>query len=113
MKQIVNKVLVDTETSELLAYYSNGNDCGNFHWFEERLYLSKIGQFFLHGEGHGCSPYGWHFDNMSGMGEKLVPLSADEVLGWLENRQITDNLEYIYDLVCRQQNEAEYAEEMD
>ena len=114
MKQIVNKILVDTEAenSEFLADYSNGYDRGDFNWFEETLYFNS-GQFLLHGEGHGNSPYCSHVGRMRGMGEKLVPLSADEVLEWLENRQITDNLEFIYDLVCRQQNEAEYAEEMD
>ena len=108
MQQILNRKLVDTDACEFLAVYSNGADTRNFSWFCERLYLTPTGDFVLHGEGHGNSPYGSHSDcdRSRGMGEKLVSLTPPEVLDWLEKRQIQDDLDRIYELAGKMQTQS-------
>ena len=40
------------------------------------------------------------------MGEKLVALTPPEVLDWLEERQIQDDLERIYELAGQMQTQS-------
>ena len=56
MKKVISGVLCDTETAKMLGEYEHEHK-SSFHWYTERLYLTKSGKYFLHGEGHAASPY--------------------------------------------------------
>lgn len=56
MKKVVSGVLCDTDTAKMLGEYEHDHK-SSFHWYVERLYRTKSGKYFIHGEGHAASPY--------------------------------------------------------
>ena len=56
MKKVISGVLCDTDTAKVLGEYEHEHK-SSFHWYVERLYRTKSGKYFLHGEGHAASPY--------------------------------------------------------
>ena len=56
MKKIICKVEYDTEVSELLAKKTFGN-FGDADGYEESLYKTSDGKFFLYTNGGADSPY--------------------------------------------------------
>ena len=56
MKKVISGVLCDTETAKVLGEYEHEHK-SSFHWYVERLYRTKSGKYFIHGEGHAASPY--------------------------------------------------------
>lgn len=56
MKKVISGVLCDTETAKMLGEYEHEHK-SSFHWYTERLYRTRSGKYFLHGEGHAASPY--------------------------------------------------------
>ena len=56
MKRIICKVEYDTETAELVAKKISG-EFGNPAGYEEILYKTPDGKFFLYGVGGAESPY--------------------------------------------------------
>ncbi len=56
MKKIICKVEYDTEASELVAKYTNGS-FGDAEGFEESLYVTTNGKYFLYVNGGEDSPY--------------------------------------------------------
>ncbi len=56
MKKVICKVEYDTEKSELVAKFTSGN-FGDADGYEERLYKTESGKFFLYVNGGEESPY--------------------------------------------------------
>lgn len=56
MKKIICKREYDTETSTLVKKFTQGN-FGDVNGFEESLYKTEKGLFFLHVNGGEASPY--------------------------------------------------------
>ena len=56
MKKIICKVEYDTEASELVAKYTNGY-FGDPAGYEESLYVTATGKYFLYVNGGEESPY--------------------------------------------------------
>ena len=84
MKKVINNKVYDTETAKLLESSDNGFPRNDFNYFEESLYRTKSGNYFLYGEGGGLSRYGvWH-GNSGGPGEKIMPMSYDEATEWAQ-----------------------------
>ena len=88
MRKIIDGKVYNTDTAELIANASHAYR-GDFRWWDEDLYRTKKGRWFLHGEGGPMSSWavavstgGW-----SG-GEGLRALSEDEALEWCENNRI-------------------------
>ena len=86
MKTIINKKIYDTEKAKEVArdHLHNRN---SISWFDETLYLTPNGAWFIAGEGGPLSQYGIDL----GQGEKeggckLIPMSVEEVMAWLEQR---------------------------
>ena len=84
MKKIINGALYDTETATVIGRYDNGFYRNDFDFFEEILYRTKSGKFFLYGEGGGDSRYGeWH-GNSGGPGKKIMTMTFAEAQKWAE-----------------------------
>jgi len=93
MKKVINNAVYDTATARLLGKHDNGYLPNDFHYFEEELYRTKSGKYFLYGSGGGLSRYGeWH-GNSGGSGEKIMPMSYDEASEWAQEN--LDGDEYI------------------
>mgnify|MGYP003291639204 FL=1 len=56
MKKVICKVEYDTEKSELVAKFTSGN-FGDADGYEESLYKTESGKFFLYVNGGEESPY--------------------------------------------------------
>lgn len=56
MKKIICKLEYDTDCSELIAKYTYG-EFGSSDGFEESLYMTENGKYFLYVNGGEDSPY--------------------------------------------------------
>lgn len=66
--------------------------------FEEELYQTKNGGFFLTAEGLGGSPYGFmqELNNEYVRGHVLLPLTDEQAKKWLEIRELVDEFIEIF-----------------
>lgn len=93
MKRIVDGKRYDTDTAEVVATYEYRRS-GDFNWYEETLYRTKKGAWFLAGEGGARSKYGERVDQSTwGPGEGLQVLSEAEAREWLEQYGDADTFE--------------------
>lgn len=83
MQRIINRKLYNTETAECVGSYSNMYDTGNFHYYNEKLYRKKNGEWFLYGEGHGLSKYAEVCGRERRWGEAIIPYTEDEARDWI------------------------------
>ena len=74
MKKVICKVEYDTETSELLAKKTFGK-FGDADGYEESLYKTADGKFFLYTNGGEESPY---------VKEDIKRMSADKANDWVQ-----------------------------
>lgn len=94
MKKIINGKRYDTDKAQCVAEYANTYDRGDFHWYEEALYQTPSGSWFLAGEGHAASKYARSVaQNERGPGEDLLVLSEVEARAWLEAHDKVKELE--------------------
>ncbi len=97
MKRIVNRKVLSTETAAEVASYYNNLSSSDFHRVEETLYRAKDGTVFLHGIGGPMTEYAEHEGNNTSGSERLIEMSVDDVMEWLERRNIniTDQIESV------------------
>lgn len=84
MKKVIEGKLYNTATAEYLAewHYSNPSD---FSYVSEDLYRTKMGNYFLCGEGGAMSKYAVSSgQNSCGGGSDLIPMTEDEAKEWVE-----------------------------
>ena len=74
MKKIICKKEYDTETSTLIKKYTSGN-LGDPAGYEECLYQTPAGLYFLYVVGGEASPYPT---------EDILPLAKTKVADWTE-----------------------------
>ena len=93
MKRVVQGVLCDTETAKVLGEYEHEYR-SSFHWYMERLYRTKSGKYFIHGEGHAASPYAKKVaQNEWAPGEQIKLMPPEAARRWAEEH--LDGDEYI------------------
>lgn len=96
MHKRINGKSYNTESAKELAVIDSGRLPNDFEYWEETLYVTRAGNFFLHGYGNGNSRYGeWH-GNTGGSGEKIMPLSTEEAVEWAENGLSGDVVDRIF-----------------
>ena len=101
MQKLIDGKLYDTNEAELIASWSTFQDKRDFNFFEEKLYRTESGAWFLYGSGGASSKYSQPAASggMTG-GEDIRPLSESEVFEWCERRnQVEVALEYFPDMV--------------
>lgn len=72
MKKVINKITYNTDTAELLNSKSTGH-FGEESGYEEKLYVTKKGAYFLHCIGGPNSKYSE---------EEIIPLTKSEKEEW-------------------------------
>ena len=90
MRKIINGKMYDTETAKKIDYTSNYLSSSDFHYYEERLFKKKTGEFFLHGHGGPASKYRTPCGDMWSGGENIIPLTVDEAKSWVEQNSTTE-----------------------
>ncbi len=86
MRTIINRKVYDTETAEKVAHFDGADT------LIEDLYRTTKGVFFLHGQG-GFAPT---IGVLLVKGELIRPMSIDDVIAWLEKRQLVAELEALF-----------------
>ena len=93
MKKVIDGALYNTDTAQMMGDWDNGLYANDFGFCRERLYRTKSGKYFLHGEGGANSRYGeWH-GNSGDSGEQIRPYTLAEAMEWAEEH--LDGDEYI------------------
>ncbi len=95
MKKIIDGVLYNTETSQEIASDHNRFASGvtDFSHWEETLYESKKGNWFLVGSGGPSSKYSRPCQGgYSGDTDVFTPLTVSEAIEWLERAGETELL---------------------
>ena len=78
MKKIICKVEYDTENAELVAKYTSG-EFGSADGYEESLYVTANGKYFLYVNGGAESIH---------PAENITRMSADKANKWREERGV-------------------------
>ena len=87
MKKQINGKSYNTESANKLARIDSGHSPSDFEYWEETLYRTKTGNFFLYGWGRGNSRYG--------DGDKIIPMEQEEVMEWVEHNLPSIDGEFI------------------
>lgn len=85
MKAVIHGLKYDTEHATHLADYRRGAP-GDFGAWEESLYRTENGRYFLAGEGGPKTKYATrHPDGGASGGRKVIALTEDEAAEWCES----------------------------
>jgi hypothetical protein len=85
MRKVIDGKRFDTETATLLAEAQGGGYSDDFHHWQEALFRTPRGRFFLNGNGGPLSRYARSIDQNSWSGgSDLRPLSEAEARQWVE-----------------------------
>ncbi len=92
--RIIDGKRYNTDSATEVADWSNNYYPGDFEHCREALYLTPKGSWFTCGSGGAMSKYSRPAfgGGLTGDSEVITPLSPDEALAWLEER---DELEAI------------------
>lgn len=93
MKKVIDGKRYDTGTATLVAHADYGNR-SDFYFWDEDLYITKKGNWFIYGEGGPRSQYAVQVEqNQWSGGEGIISFTADEAMDWLEKYDKIDELE--------------------
>jgi len=88
MKKVINRKVYDTETASFVAEASYSYP-GDFQYWEESLYRTTDGMYFLAGEGGPMSHYAKSIgNNTTTGGSNIRPMSTSEAIDWCEENDI-------------------------
>ena len=91
MKKIIAGKLYNTETASWIGSTYNPVSKLDFKWFEEDLYRTKKGAWFLAGKGGPLSHYATPVESGCWMeGEKIIPLSEEAAKDWVAKHLSTE-----------------------
>lgn len=89
MKQVIDGLIYDTDDAIEIAMNESRVGSGDFGWFEEAVYKTDSGRWFLWGKGgphtRWREPVG---NNAFGSGETIHALSEVEALDWFTRADI-------------------------
>ena len=94
MKKIINGKMYNTETAEKIATDESSCGRGDFNWYEETLYKTQKGNYFITGKGGPMSRWAQTVgQNSWSEGSGIETLSKQEALDWLERAGETEAIE--------------------
>ena len=95
MKKIINNASYDTTKAVCIGHKES--DCqfnNDLSYWRERLFKTKSGKYFLHGEGNAMSKYSESRGNGNrGAGEEIIPLTAIGASEWAEENLDAEDFE--------------------
>ncbi|MBW7954423.1 hypothetical protein H3C61_01290 [Candidatus Gracilibacteria bacterium] len=84
MKKIIQKKLYDTEISKEILKISNKLEITNIGYFEETLYKTESGKYFIYGKGGPQSKFGINEGNITFAGSDIWVVNKEDILFWVE-----------------------------
>lgn len=86
MKKVINGSLYNTDTARLLGEWDNRR-YGSLDFCGERLYRTKSGKYFLHGEGGAMSKFARSCgSDQWSSGEMIIPMTEAAAREWAGSR---------------------------
>jgi hypothetical protein len=100
MRATIHRRTYNTETATEIGYWNNGKYTSDFSFYEEMLYITTKGNYFIHGVGNALSKYAESSGNTLSGGSKILPITESEAIEWCEKTSNEDTIEkYFKDLV--------------
>lgn len=97
MKKIIDGHRYDSDTARFLGSYCAPGNWRDFRHYEEELYITRAGLYFLHGEGGPMTRYAVQVESSGWTGgEKIIPLSESAAKEWAEEHLDGDEYEKIF-----------------
>jgi hypothetical protein len=95
MRAIINGKRYDTASARNIGSCSSGGSTDDFHFWEENLYVTKTGVYFIAGEGGPLSRFSKQCGSNNGScgGERITPVSKADAMAWAEDRGLFEVLE--------------------
>lgn len=85
MIKVIDKKRYNTETAELVFYWTNGQFISDFRYRVKRLYRTKKGAWFINHEGGAMTDMAVSCGNNSTSGsEDIEPIDDDDAFGFLQ-----------------------------
>jgi len=104
MRKIINGARYDTDTAKELGKWESLESCQEFTYYEETLYRTKAGKYFIHGSGNAASPYATITEERRCGGERIVPISEENARKWAEKKLDADTYESIFGEISEGEN---------
>lgn len=92
MKKVIKGARYDTSAAKCLGEASANCSYSDFGYWEQHLYRTRAGRYFLHKEGFGY-PCG---DESLGWGEEICPINEESARQWAKRHLNADEYEAIF-----------------
>lgn len=88
--KIIEGKKYNTDTATLIGEFANSHDRRDFHQFEDALYKTPNGAYFLVGSGGPMSKYSRTVgqNEWSGSSDNFTALTKAEALAWCEDHDV-------------------------
>ena len=75
----------DTDTAKYIGRFRNTPYWNDAHFFEETLYRTKTGEFFLYGHGGTQSKYAYiSLGGRRNPAQRIIPLTDEKAKEWMQ-----------------------------
>ena len=91
MRKIINGQMYDTEKAECLGSYDNGHCRNNINFYEEELYKTKKGNYFIYENGGSNSKCSIYIGGNYMGGSNIYAVSEEKARKWAEKYLGTDD----------------------
>lgn len=97
MKKVIGGARYDSDRARRLAHWEVGDIVARSDYYEETLYLTRSGRYFIHGAGGPRTPYG-RVCSSDGLvsGERIVPITEEQARALVEEHCDGDEYETIF-----------------
>jgi hypothetical protein len=93
MRALIDGLRYDTDSAEEVARAASPRDAAHLCYYDEGLYVSGNGSWFLAGSGNAATKYASPFGHYLGGGERIIPLQPRDARSWLEFHGLLELLE--------------------
>ena len=96
MNKIINNKRYNTDTARNLGEWDNGLLGTDRNYYKETLYITKSGNYFIHGYGNLNTIYGERKNEQRCISEKIMPLICQEAKNWVAEKMNSEDIEVIF-----------------
>jgi hypothetical protein len=93
MRKVIDGKRYDTDQAQLVASWDNGQNRGDFKRYEEDLYRTKKGNWFVHKAGGPMTHMAVQRGNGYGGSQEIEPIAEDEAFEWMQDHDCIEGIE--------------------
>lgn len=83
MRAVIDGQSYDTDLAREVARATSGRGTTDLRFFDEAMFLTANGAWFLAGRGNALTKYARRTGGCLDSGERVIPLSSGDVYSWL------------------------------